>query len=129
MNQFMTAKLMYESLFAFNLGKMPAEPARQFMKYALGDPDGPYQPNLISTWGEQETKTLHERLEQAAAADQYHYYAINLRHYQTVFFLYITLKKGLERRKSEILNDVLFQNNLKAYFKTKQRTDVLERLK
>ena len=85
--EMLTAKLMYESLIAFNQGKVPANPQAQFSQFNLGDSDGPYDPSQdISYWTSENSQQL------AASTGDKQYYTINLPHQVAVKYLYMRLQ-------------------------------------
>ncbi len=119
MNEMMTVKLMYESLFCFNKGQMPANPAAQFTKFHLTDPNGPYDYHSISHWGEKEEKALSMKLKEPHADEKHHYYTINLSHEQTVAYLYHTLELAINGHHSRRIMEKHFKKMLESYLKTK----------
>ena len=83
MNGFITAKLMYESLIAFNGGVIPKNPRLYFKRHLLNDLEGPYQPDqLIEYWNFSHDKIILNYKEELV------YYTIDLPYLTAVSVLY-----------------------------------------
>mgnify|MGYP003466126630 CR=1 FL=1 len=99
MNQMLTIKLMYESLFCFNQGQMPENPVDHFKRFDLKD--GPYDPSLsISYW-----QPIHSQKLAQEDLHKLHYYTIDIPHHQAVLYL----KHQLENPSQFPMNDDLIQ--------------------
>ena len=86
-DEMLTAKLMYESLIAFNQGKVPENSQAQFSRFNLGDEQGPYDPSQdIPYWTPENSEKL-----QASNEDK-QYYTINLPHQVAVKYLFQCLQ-------------------------------------
>lgn len=111
MNQMMTAKLMYESLKCFNLGKIPDNPRECFTHYKISDASGPYQPQKdISHWRWKQGVQLRDELQ--LDTNKPHYYTINLPHHQAVLFLQASIKRESKSEKFiQILKNYLIRTH------------------
>ncbi len=108
MNEMLTAKLMYESLIAFNCGQLPVAEKIQFKEYKLSDINGPYNPSDITYWGLEEEKKLQEKLSNAEDNKKLLYYIINFQRPQTALYLYYAIKNNqLDSKTLNILKNYL----------------------
>ena len=93
MNEFITAKLMYDSLPLFNQGIIPDNPSTQFTKFSILDCTGPYQVSSIAYWTRGNTSQLYYELRESAVREKYHYYTINFNYNQALMFLFAKLNQ------------------------------------
>ena len=91
MNELLTAKLMYDSLYFFNQGTIPNNPANQFTKFSIIDNTGPYQVSSISYWTTENTSELLYASSKSATREKYHYYTINFNYNQALMFIFAKL--------------------------------------
>lgn len=98
MNELLTAKLMYDSLFCFNKDQIPSNPSQQFRRYQLSDPTGPYQPHEhIAYWDDEKTQHFQAVLNNPSIDQKtLHYYTIDLPRHQMVGLLYLHLSNYLD---------------------------------